>query len=330
MLVTTYAGTFGSHASGPHAAFGADIPDLDPRTLSIGTQLADAESSLKLAFNALQIASVTAPTAPIRTELITAYQTARAGFVASARPWIEGYDKTPINERNPDDPRAVPTLPPEVKLAVGSGFAGFGAALPKTVLPSQILTTYGPVGREKTAGLAESLYDPYFDATYSGPSGFGAPVLLILLGIALTGGIVIAVTALLTKDSEAAKVAQADAARQKSLSQATFNAMKTLQELVAQCQAGSTDPAVRQGCLEAANGAAVGVLTAVPKAEPSKPQGGFSLFQVAGFIAIAGLLGTGGYLLYRRIKQGSAGSRYPRMAPSAAADDEGNEFGWSW
>jgi len=118
------------------------VPQLDTNVVSIGQQLSQAEASLNAAFAAFQAASAAAPNQSIPPELIQAYTDARAGFVAAVQVWIDGYNQTPVEQRDPNAPNAVPVLPPEISV-LSSGFGGAG------ILPSQVVVKYGPMGRDE-------------------------------------------------------------------------------------------------------------------------------------------------------------------------------------
>jgi hypothetical protein len=314
MLTVQFAEAFGQTPDVP-------VPQLDTNVVSIGGTLAQAESNLKAAFNALQTASVAAPQQTIAPEIIQAYTTARNGFAASVKVWIDGYNQTPEDQRNPDDPKAQPVLPPEIGVLTSSGFAGFGAVPAKGVLPSQLIVKYGPVGREKTSGLAASYYDPHFAFAEPYNNGLGAIPVLIIIGLALLAGTIIAVTALLTKESDQAKIARADADRQASVSDTAMKALQQRRDLILSCVGTQTgDPAKLATCTAAADQGAIPFLQALPKITPSGPSGTSSVLATIGVIAVIGVLVGGGYMIYRHGQRGRSLPRASRMRHGADED----------
>lgn len=295
------------------------VPQVDPTVLSIGNTLAQVESNLKQSFNALQIASVAAPNQKIGTEIITAYQTARSAFAAAVQVWIDGYNQTPQDQRNPDDPTATPVLPPDISVLSG----GLGRAnLADGILPSQIVVRYGPVGGEKVAGLAASFYDPYFAYAYSGPAGFGAPTaVIVLIGLLIVGATAAIVTGLLTRESDAAKIARADADRQESVSKGMGKILEARNTLIIACIAGKTDTKTIDACTNAADTGAVQQLQAL-QVKPSAT-GADSTRLLTGFGILAGItvLVGGGYLIYRNSQKSSQQPRTSRRRRDSDDDE---------
>lgn len=294
------------------------IPQLDPTVLSIGNTLSQVESNLKQMFNALQIASVAAPQQKIATEIVTAYQTARASFAASVQVWIDGYNQTPQDQRNPDDPTAAPILPPDISvLTAGLGRAG----LADGILPSQIVVKYGPVGGEKVSGLAASYYDPYFAYAYSGPAGFGAPTaVIVLIGLLIVGATVAIITGLLTKESDAAKIARADADRQASVTTGMGKILDARNALIIACIAGKTDTKTIDACTNAADSGAVQQLQALQVKPSATGADSTKLLTGLGILAGVVVIAGGGFLLYRHSQRNA--SHQPRASRMRRDDYE--------
>jgi len=321
MLTVQLARAFGQTPDVP-------VPQLDTNVVSIGSTLSQAESNLKEAFNALQVASVAAPNQTIAPEIIQAYTDARNGFAASVKVWIDGYNNTPVDQRNPDDPNAQPVLPPEIGVITSSGFAGFGAIPTKGVLPSQLIVKYGPIGREKTSGLAASFYDPSFAYAYSGNAGLGIAPVLIIIGLALLAGTIIAVTALLTKESDAAKIARADADRQIAVSDAANKALQQRRDLILACVGQNVGDATKlAACTAAADQGAIPLLKALPQITPSSPGTTSGILATVGVIAILGVLGGGAYLIYRHGQRSSGSLPRATARPRHGREPDSDEFG---
>ena len=139
---------------------------------------------------------------------------------------------------------------------------------------------------------------------------------------------IITVTALLTKESDAAKIARADSDRQLAVSTAARDALAIRKDLILQCVNKSTDPAVVATCTQVADQGAVDVLKNLPVITPSSPGTG-SVLATVGVIAVIGVLVGGGYMIYRH-GQRAAGSHMPRATArprhSSAADDDDGEW----
>ena len=275
------------------------VPQLDTNVVSIGQQLSQAEASLNAAFAAFQAASAAAPNQSIPPELIQAYTDARAGFVAAVQVWIDGYNQTPVEQRDPNAPNAVPVLPPEISV-LSSGFGGAG------ILPSQVVVKYGPMGREQTSNLVASYYNPQFRLkTPASAGGLGAvPIvpILVLIGIAILATTVVLVANFLTRESDAAVIARADADRQVAVSTTASIALQAWRDLTLKCTNGSTDPAVVAACIQAGTSGAVQVLQSTPQVALSSSGGPSTFAIIGGVVVVAAIIG-GGYYLYRRHQQ---------------------------
>jgi hypothetical protein len=297
------------------------VPQLDPTVLSIGNTLAQVESNLKQMFNALQIASVAAPNQKIGTEIITTYQTQRAAFAASVQVWIDGYNQTPQDQRNPDDPTAAPILPPDISvLTAGLGRHG----LADGILPSQIVVKYGPIGAEKVSGLAASFYDPYFAYAYSGAStsaGLGvSPIVLVLIGLAIVGGVIVAVSAIL-KESNAAIIARADADRQIANSDAAVKIISKRADTLIECIRGTTDQARLSACTAAADSKALQEILSIAKIQPSTGPKSIGFLTAAGIMIGVAVIAGGGYLIYRNSQRDGHQPRASRMRRDSDFED---------
>jgi hypothetical protein len=309
MLVTQLGRTFGAPLP--------PTPIVEPKVTSIGVTLVSAEQALLAAFSRLGQAQAVAPTTLIDSRILVAYNDAQAKFAEEVQLWIDAYDATPRDQRNPLDPDAVPKLPPRLKIKTTAGFGSLSAtAPPQLISPSDIVAEYGPVGQEKRAGLAAALYDPDFAMWYAAPQQDGQLggffIVIVLAAIALGGFTMIAYQ---SRQQARIDVARFAAEEVKAKAAAVLAATTVLGEGNTKCfDKFGTDAGALTKCLDAMRKQSTAVLAPLGTGE-KKDEG----IGAAGIVLIALTVvaaGAGGYAFYRWRRRSMAAGSLPRAGRS--------------
>jgi flagellar basal body-associated protein FliL len=286
------------------AGFGQTPTPSDTQVSAVtatGQSLSDAETRLRNSFGRLFLVLDTFDKAkkklpPEFVTLMEKFNTAQAAYTEAANFWLiarAGTDKAQLPDPN-NEPQEVP------KFDIPASSAGlFGA--PAKIAPSSVGIIYGAWGKTKRATLGE--YGAYHYTAGLGVAFIPVAIFVIAL-VAITGAVIISVFG---KSQAAADIAANQAATAKALArQAEVESdERALTNIINACVGKSDDPAVRQQCTETALDKFPGVQAGRPDTKVPGARGR-SIFAIIGVITVLGLVGTGGYFIYRRYKRRTA------------------------